>query len=54
MVEFNQIFSIPPEILNFDQRGRLEERKSGYVRMSCPGGWGFWVAEDQVMYPSID
>ena len=51
--EFEKIQSIKPTKTNFDVRGRLEEKKEGYARLSCPGAWGFWVKENHIVYPSI-
>lgn len=36
--EFTKIASTPPVTLLHDERGRLEEKRDGYVRISCPGG----------------
>lgn len=52
--EFNKVSSTPPTKLSSEQRGRLEERKGGYARISAPGGLHFWVEEALVVYPSID
>lgn len=40
-------------ILEHEMRGRLEERKDGYIRLSCPGGMSCWVKEDDIRYPDF-
>lgn len=43
MFEFAKIASTPSVRLLHDERGRLEEKRDGYARVSCPGGRDFWV-----------
>jgi len=52
--EFAKIASTPPVKLLHDERGRLEEKRDGYARISCPGGRDFWVEERFVVYPPVD
>jgi|GEM_PF-1256239 len=52
--EFAKIASTQPVKLLRDERGRLEEKRDGYARISCPGGWDFWVEERFVVYPAVD
>lgn len=52
--EFEMIKSSKPIKLNNNANGRLEEKKNGLVRLSCAGGWGFWVNEKYIIYPSIN
>jgi outer membrane murein-binding lipoprotein Lpp len=35
-------------------RGRIEEKRDGYVRLECPGGNTIWVKEDSIIYPEVN
>jgi len=52
--EFEKIQGTQPTKLPYDVRGRIEEKKEGYVRLSCPGGWDFWLKEEYIHYPDIE
>lgn len=51
---FDDISSEVKRELNRDTRGRIEERKDGYVEIFAPGGQTFWVKEKHVVYPSAE
>jgi hypothetical protein len=34
--------------------GRILERKDGYVKLECPGGFIVWVKEASIIYPEIN
>lgn len=40
-------------IVDYELRGRLEDRKNGYVRLDCPGGMSCWVKEEDIIYPKL-
>lgn len=52
--EFQKIPATKPTKASYDMRGRLEEKRADYARISCPGGEDLWVKEKFVVYPSID
>lgn len=52
--EFDKISTTTPTKLAYDASGRLEEKRDGYARISCAGGWDFWVEEKYVIYPSVE
>ena len=52
--DFEDRKSITPYKANDAVRGRIEEKRDGYVRLSCPGGNTIWVKEDSIIYPKVD
>jgi outer membrane murein-binding lipoprotein Lpp len=36
------------------ERGRIVEKKNGYVRINCPGGKTIWVKDTSIIYPDVD
>lgn len=36
------------------ERGRIVEKKDGYVRINCPGGKTIWVKDTSIIYPDVD
>jgi len=51
--EFNNIKTTTPIKLTMIDRGRLEEKKDGYCRISQAGGKDIWVKEISVIYPEV-
>ena len=43
-----------PKVLDYDRRGRIEERSKGYVKVFTPGAFELWVKEKDVKYPPIN
>ena len=52
--EFEAIANTSARRLDMDSRGRIEEKKEGYARITAPGGWGFWVKEEYLIYPRVE
>lgn len=52
--EFEKIPIINPVKATFDMRGRLEEKRNGWARLSCPGGSNIWVQEKDLVYPMVE
>ena len=52
--DFSNIKSTTPYKADDVIRGRIEEKKDGYVRLNCPGGNSIWVKEASIIYPSLD
>ncbi|KJR45410.1 hypothetical protein UF75_4197 [Desulfosporosinus sp. I2] len=52
--EFEKISVTKPVQADNEQRGRIEEKKDGWVRLSCPGGLTIWVMEKDLKYPEIE
>ena len=50
--DFANIAEDVAEVLTRDVRGRLVERKNGFVHIFAPGGEEFWVNQEKVLYPS--
>lgn len=36
------------------ERGRIVEKKDGYLRINCPGGKTIWVKDTSIIYPDVD
>lgn len=51
--EFSNIKSTAPYKADNTIRGRIEEKREGYVRLGCPGGNSIWVKEASIIYPSL-
>lgn len=52
--EFSVIKSARPYKAGDGIRGRIEEKRDGYVRLSCPGGKDIWVKEGSIVYLGVD
>lgn len=52
--EFEKISETKPVQSYREQRGRLEVKKNGWARLSCPGGLTIWVLEKDLKYPEIE
>ena len=52
--DFENRKSNTPYKANDVVRGRIEEKRDGYVRLSCPGGNTIWVKENSIIYPEVD
>lgn len=52
--EFEKISGAKPIQASSEQRGRLEEKKNGWARLSCSGGLTIWVLEKDLKYPEIE
>jgi hypothetical protein len=52
--EFGDIKSATPYKTSDELRGRIEEKRDGYVRLNCSGGNTVWVKEASVIYPEVD
>ncbi|KJR48089.1 hypothetical protein UF75_1562 [Desulfosporosinus sp. I2] len=52
--EFEKISGTKPVQASSELRGRLEEKKNGWARLSCPGGLTLWVLEKDLKYPEIE
>lgn len=52
--EFEKISETKPVQAYSEQRGRLEVKKNGWARLSCPGGLTIWVLEKDLKYPEIE
>lgn len=51
--EFNANIHTALAKVNGDKRGRIGNRKEGYVRLDCPGGETIWVEEKYLIYPKV-
>lgn len=51
VVDFSNIKSTTPYKAKDYLRGRIEEKRDGYVRLECPGGNTIWVKEASIIYP---
>lgn len=51
---FEEIPNTTPIILEYNDGGRLEERRNNYVRIQAIGGRDFWVEEKYVVFPPVD
>lgn len=52
--EYEKISETKPVQAYSEQRGRVEEKKDGWARLSCPGGLTIWVLEKDLKYPEIE
>lgn len=52
--EFDKISTINPNYITSEMRGRLEEKRNGWARLSCPGGSDVWVQEKDLIYPTVE
>jgi len=52
--DFNSISTANPTKADGSDRGRIKEKKEGYVCISCPGGRTIWVSENDVVYPTAE
>lgn len=52
--EFEKILETKAVQAYSEQRGRVEEKKDGWARLSCPGGLTIWVLEKNLKYPEIE
>ncbi len=37
----------------YEQRGRIEERRDGFIKLLCTGGSTLWVREEELIYPEF-
>lgn len=51
---YEQIATATSSTLIYSRRGRIEKKKGDYVYLNCPGGEAFWVAEEFIIYPSLE
>jgi hypothetical protein len=51
---FSSIKSTTPYKADDYLRGRIEEKRDGYVRLECPGGNTIWVKEASIIYPEVN
>lgn len=52
--DFSSINLVKPTKADGSDRGRIKEKKEGYVCISCPGGRTIWVSEKDVVYPAAE
>jgi outer membrane murein-binding lipoprotein Lpp len=52
--EFEKIYTTKPNYLTYEMRGRLEEKRNGWARLTCPGGLDIWVLEKDLKYPVVE
>jgi outer membrane murein-binding lipoprotein Lpp len=52
--DFSSINLVKPTKADSSDKGRIEEKKEGYVCISCPGGRTIWVSEKSVVYPAVE
>lgn len=50
---FEDIKILTPSKAN-KERGRIVEKKDGYLRINCPGGKTIWVKDTSIIYPDVD
>lgn len=49
----NKEDEIKYQTTEYEMRGRIEDRKNGFVLIACPGGLSYWVKEEDIEYPSF-
>ena len=52
--DFSSISLVKPTKADGSDRGRIKEKKEGYVCISCPGGRTIWVSEKDIVYPAAE
>lgn len=52
--KYEQISKATQSILTENNRGWINQKKEDYVLLSCPGGESFWVAQKDIIYPSLE
>ena len=52
--DFSSINLVKPTKADGSDRGRVTEKKEGYVCISCPEGRTIWVSEKFIVYPAIE
>lgn len=52
--DFNGIRTVKPYKAQEGERGRIDGKQDGYVRLLCPGGKVVWVEESSIIYPSVE
>lgn len=49
--DFPDIKEVIPDIAEYDESGRISDKRDGYVRLDCHGGRSIWVHEEDLIYP---
>lgn len=49
--DFPDIKEVIPDIAEYDEGGRISDKRDGYVRLDCHGGRSIWVHEEDLIYP---
>lgn len=49
--DYENIRSAKPYKAKGIERGRILDKKNGYIKLGCPGGLGIWVIESSIIYP---
>jgi hypothetical protein len=52
--EFEKISTTKPNYITYEMRGRLEEKRNGWARLTCPGGSDIWAQEKDLIYPVVE
>lgn len=52
--DFADIKTVIPDITEYDESGRISDKRDGYVRLDCHGGRSIWVRAEDIIYPEPD
>ncbi|SET43150.1 hypothetical protein SAMN05660297_02401 [Natronincola peptidivorans] len=56
-IEENSVNDLPEDSIQklpYNQRGRIENKINGYVRVIVPGGESLWIKEEYIIFPSVN